>query len=238
MGAKLAEIGNTLGNTRRTLGTSQPGSHPAQRWQKSSDQKLDSLERTQMTMVVDTSAEPAVEPLPCTEPPDPAEVDHNLYLDFLTRKIMRAWTEREHIPDDVPWTPLRKPVAESTVAFISSAAVARLADPPFDQEHERRDPWWGDPSYRLIPRGTRTEDIRLYHLHIDRSFGGRDLNCVLPLERLDELERAGEIGHSASTHYSFMGYLLRPEEFLATSVLAMIARMQAESVDVALLAPV
>jgi hypothetical protein len=35
-----------------------------------------------------------------------------------------------------------------------------------------------------------------------------------------------------------MGYLLRPREFLATSVPAMIAGMQAERVDVALLVPV
>jgi D-proline reductase (dithiol) PrdB len=179
-----------------------------------------------------------IEPQPCSEPPDPSEVDRNLYLDFLTRKVMRAWTERERTPQDIPWTPLRKPVAESTIALVSSAAVARLNDPPYDQEHERRDPWWGDPSYRLIPRGTHTDEIRLYHLHIDRCFGERDLNCVLPLDRLEELESRGHIGRSAPTHYSFMGYLLRPGEFLQSSVPAMIDRMHAESVDVALLAPV
>jgi D-proline reductase (dithiol) PrdB len=180
----------------------------------------------------------APEPLPVTAPPDPAEVDHNLYLDFLTRKLMRAWTEREETPPTIPWTPLGKPLAEATVAFVSSAGVARLGDAPFDQDHERRDPWWGDPSFRFIPRGTRTEDARLYHLHIDTSFGERDLNCVLPLDRLEELEHSGEIGRSAPTHYSFMGYLLRPQEFLATSVPQMIARMQSEHVDVVLLAPV
>jgi D-proline reductase (dithiol) PrdB len=179
-----------------------------------------------------------IEPLLCIDPPDPGEVDRNLYLDFLTRKLMRAWTKRETTPDDIPWTPLRKPLAECTVALVTSAAVARLDDPPFDQEHERRDPWWGDPSYRLIPRGTRTAQARLYHLRIDRSFGERDLNCVLPLDRLDELAISGEIGRSAPTHYSFMGYLLRPAEFLATSVPVMIGRMHAERADVALLAPV
>jgi hypothetical protein len=146
-----------------------------------------------------------IEPRPCTEPPDPSEVDRNLYLDFLTRKVMRAWTERERTPEDIPWTPQRKPVAECTIALVSSAAVARLNDPPFDQEHERRDPWWGDPSFRLIPRGTHTYEIRLYHLHIDRSFGESDLNCVLPLDRLEDLESRGHIGRAAPTHYSFIG---------------------------------
>jgi D-proline reductase (dithiol) PrdB len=176
--------------------------------------------------------------VPVTAPPDPAEIDHNLYLDFISRKVMRGWMEHEVPPHDIPWTPLRKRLSACTVAFVSSAGVALRSQPPFDQPGERRNPWWGDPGYRLIPRGTRTCDVHLYHLHIDTSFGEQDLNCVLPLERLDELEMAGEIGRSASMHYSFMGYLLRPEEFLRTSLPAIIEHMHAENVDLALLAPV
>lgn len=130
------------------------------------------------------------EPIPITTPPDPSEIDHNLYLDFLSRKVMRGWMEHEVPPRDIPWTPFGKPLAECTVAFVSSAGVALRSQPPFDQAGERRNPWWGDPSYRLIPRATRTEDVHLYHLHIDTSFGEQDLNCVLPLERLAELEAA------------------------------------------------
>jgi D-proline reductase (dithiol) PrdB len=178
-----------------------------------------------------------VEPIPITTPPDPAEIDHNLYLDFLSRKVMQGWMKHQVQPHDVPWTPLRAPLAQATVAFVSSAGVALPSQPPFDQAGERRNPWWGDPSYRCIPRTTRTGEAHLYHLHIDTSFGERDLNCVLPVERLAELEAAGEIGRSAPTHYSFMGYLLRPEEFLRTSVPSMIERMHGEGVDVALLAP-
>jgi hypothetical protein len=140
-----------------------------------------------MTVATPLREAPA-EPVPCVGPPDPAEVDHNLYLDFLTRKLMRAWTEREHSPTSIPWTPLRKPLQESTVAFVSSAGIALMGDTAFDQEHERRGPWWGDPTYRLIPRNARTSDLRLYHLHIDRSFGEQDINCVLPLDRLADVE--------------------------------------------------
>lgn len=181
---------------------------------------------------------PAPDLIPVTTPPDPAEIDHNLYLDFLTRKVMRGWMEHEVPPSDIPWTPLHQPLSACTVALVSSAGVALHSQAPFDQEGERRNPWWGDPSYRLIPRGTRTTDVHLYHLHIDTSFGEQDLNCVLPLERLGELEAVGEIGRSAPTHYSFMGYLLRPEEFLRTSVPAMIQGMRSEGVDAALLVPV
>jgi D-proline reductase (dithiol) PrdB len=172
-----------------------------------------------------------------TAPPSPNEIDCNQFMDFLTRKVMKGWMEHEPRPHEIPWTPLRKPLTKCRLALVSSAGVALVGDPPFDQEGERRNPWWGDPSYRLIPRGTRTEDVRLYHLHIDTSFAERDLNCLLPLDRAEELAASGEIGSVAPTHYSFMGYLLRPEEFLQRSVPAMIERMQTESVDLALLVP-
>ena len=44
---------------------------------------------------------------------------------------------------------------KAEMAVVLSAPVAdgtaRLNDPPFDQEHERRDRWGGDRSYRLMP---------------------------------------------------------------------------------------
>ncbi len=172
-----------------------------------------------------------------TSPADPDEIDRNLYLDFLSRKVMKGWMKNEVPPRDIPWTPLSKPLPRCKVALVGSAGVALKNDRPFDQEGERRSPWWGDPSYRLIPRGTRTGDVALYHLHIDTSFGESDLNCVLPLDRLEELAVSGEVAAVARTHYSFMGYLLKPEEFLKTSVPGMIERMRSEEVDVALLVP-
>lgn len=46
------------------------------------------------------------------------------------------------------------------------------------------------------------------------------------------------MGRSALTHYSFMGYLFDPTEFLRSSVPAMIARMKQEGVDAAVFVPV
>jgi D-proline reductase (dithiol) PrdB len=64
-----------------------------------------------------------------------------------------------------------------------------------------------------------------------------DLDCVFPLVRLRELEEEGTVGSSAPTHYSFMGYTLRPESLLSQSVPAMIRRMKGDQVDLVLLAP-
>ena len=164
------------------------------------------------------------------------KVDSYRFLSFFTRRMVKAWIEREPVRE-VPWTPPRRPLRESTVALVSTAGLALAEDRPFDEEGERRNPWWGDPSYRVIPRDATERDVRVYHLHGDRADAEEDLDCVLPLRRLGELERAGEIGSSAPSHYSFMGYILQPDVLLEQSTPAMIDRMRAEQVDVVLLVP-
>jgi D-proline reductase (dithiol) PrdB len=111
-------------------------------------------------------------------------------------------------------------------------------DEPFDQEGERQNPWWGDPSFRMIPRTATEADVRCYHLHFDPSFANQDLNCIFPLRRLQEFQAQRTIGRIAPTHYSFMGYLLKPQQFLQESAPQIIAHLQEENVDVVLLVPV
>src|SRR5215510_4821168 len=132
-------------------------------------------------------------------------IDSYKFVDFATRQIMKAWAARQE-PGEIPFTPLRQPLRECTVALISTAGIARNDDRPFDQDGERRNPWWGDPSFRTIPLGTTEKDVRLYHLHIDTRIGEADLDVVLPMRRLVELAGDGVVGRPALTHYSLMGY--------------------------------
>jgi D-proline reductase (dithiol) PrdB len=164
------------------------------------------------------------------------QVDSYRFLDRSTKKLVQAWIGLE-TPREIPWTPLSKPLEESTVALISSAGLALKTDRPFDQEGERQNPWWGDPSYRLLPRTATEEDVRLYHLHIHPRVAEQDLNTILPLQPLLELEDGGEIGCSAANHYSFMGYILEPRVLLEESTPAMIRHMQRDGVDVVVLVP-
>ena len=80
-------------------------------------------------------------------------IDSYRFLDFASRQVMKAWAGRQK-PDVIPFTPMTKPLAECSIALVSTAGIARNDDVPFDQERERRDPWWGDPSFRVIPLGT------------------------------------------------------------------------------------
>jgi len=130
-----------------------------------------------------------------------------------------------------------RPLSDSTVAMVSTAGLSMRDDRPFDVEGERRNPWWGDPSYRVIPNDAAPEDVRVDHMHVDNRHAREDLDCAFPLRRLAALERMGDVGRSASSHYSFMGYILQPDELLNRSVPAMIERMRNEEVDVVLLVP-
>jgi D-proline reductase (dithiol) PrdB len=163
-------------------------------------------------------------------------VDSYRFLDGITKRLIRSWINLES-PREIPWTPPAKPLSESTVALLSTGGIALKTDRPFDQEGERRNPWWGDPSYRVIPKTAKSEDIRVYHMHIDPRLGERDLNCLLPIERLEELAEMGKVGRAAQSHYSFMGYLLDPREFLEKSIPAIIEHLRAEVVDVVVLVP-
>jgi D-proline reductase (dithiol) PrdB len=163
-------------------------------------------------------------------------IDSYRFLDFASRQVMKAWAAREHA-DSIPFTPLIKPLSDCTVALVSTAGIACNDDRPFDQAHERRDPWWGDPSYRVIPLGTTESSARIYHLHIDPRFGQADLDVVLPMRRLTELSHEGVIGQAATRHYSIMGYILEPDVLVNETAPAIAERMRADGVDAAALVP-
>ena len=149
---------------------------------------------------------------------------------------MKAWAGRQE-RGVIPFTPLAKPLRECTIALVSTAGISRNDDRPFDQERERRDPWWGDPSYRVISLGTTEQEVRLYHMHIDPRFGQADLDVVLPMRRLTELAHAGIVGQPAPTHFSIMGYVLDPTVLVEGTAPAIADRMRADNVDAVALVP-
>ena len=163
-------------------------------------------------------------------------IDSYRFLDFASRQVMKAWAARQE-RGVIPFTPLAKPLRECTIALVSTAGIARNDDQPFDQERERRDPWWGDPSFRVIPLGTRESNVRLYHLHIDPRFGQADLDVVLPMRRLSELAQEGVVRQPAARHYSIMGYILEPDVLVGQTAPAIAERMRADGVDAAALVP-
>jgi D-proline reductase (dithiol) PrdB len=163
-------------------------------------------------------------------------VDSYRFISGITRRMIKNWISIEK-PRPIPWTPLARPLSECTVAMLSSAGIALKTDTPFDQEGERRNPWWGDPSYRVLPKTATENDVRLYHLHIDPSYAEQDLNCLFPLEHLQAMEDSRRIGRMSPRHYSIMGYILNPERLLCDTIPALIRDLKEDLADVVVLVP-
>lgn len=150
---------------------------------------------------------------------------------------IRSIIPSEEYDGDIPWTPLAKPLNEATLALVTSAGISMKSDPPFDMEREKAEATWGDPSYRSIPKGTRSSDINANHLHINTEHILADVNVMLPLARMEELSNEDVIGSLASTAYSFYGFQWQRKGFLATAIAPMINQMKSEGVDAVLLTP-
>jgi D-proline reductase (dithiol) PrdB len=108
--------------------------------------------------------------------------------------------------DEIPWTPLQRPIAEATVAIVTTGGVHCCDDTPFDLA--------SDASFRAIPRTATSAELCITHEHYDRRDAERDLNLIFPLERLLALEEEGVVGHVAGVHYGF-GFVRDPRDLLA-----------------------
>lgn len=108
-------------------------------------------------------------------------------------------------PENIPWTPLKKPLSELTVALVTTGGVYCCADQPFDMV--------SDATFRAIPRAANSDELCIAHDHYDRKDAARDINLIFPLERLRELEQEGTIGRVADVHYGF-GFTKDPSKLL------------------------
>lgn len=102
--------------------------------------------------------------------------------------------------DDVPFTPLAKPLRESRVALVSTAS-------PFDPAKGEQGAW---APYNAEAKFTRVysmaidppPDVRISHVGYDRKHtSAEDINSYFPLERLKEAARDGRFGHLNERFY-------------------------------------
>jgi D-proline reductase (dithiol) PrdB len=158
---------------------------------------------------------------------------------FLPRS-MRAMYESGSVTDEPPvWAPLMKPVDKCTIALLTSAGVyLKDSQQGFDEEREWREPTWGDPTYRVIPRDVRQDQVACSHLHISHDDLLEDIDVVLPFRAFTKLEAEGEIEKLADEAYSFMGYQERSlNDWRTVQGPELAARLKERAVDVLLLAP-
>ena len=141
------------------------------------------------------------------------------------------------VEDPIPFTPLRKPLSDSNIAAITTGGVHLTVDRPFDLERERREPAWGDPSYRVLPADVETGDVAVSHLHYNPADALADLDVVLPVPLLRRFAQNGIIRGVTRRHYSFMGFQLDPSELLDTYLPQVIDSLREDEADAVILTP-
>jgi len=137
--------------------------------------------------------------------------------------------------DPVPWTPLKKSLAESRLVLISSAGIVTSGQEPFDNTIRG-----GDPSIREIPSDVDTAQLIETHRSdaFDHTGIRRDPNLAFPADRLRELTAAGVIGSLNHRYLSIMGSITAPGRLIKRTVPQVVPKLVADQVDVALLIPV
>ena len=149
------------------------------------------------------------------------------------RLYMQAYPYR-HI-DWRPGAQLRKPLGESKIAVVTSAAFYGADQKPFDPRVRG-----GDYSYREIPQDVDLETLRIGHKSdaFDQAGIEQDKNLALPLDRLREMKQEGLIGELAEGHFSFMGSITAPGRLVQITAPEIAEKVAADRVDAVLLTPV
>ena len=150
-----------------------------------------------------------------------------------TRLFLKAYPWRRI--DPVPWTPLRRPLAKSRLALVSSAGLVMPGQEPFDEDRRG-----GDPTFREIPSDADPSILVDSHRSqiFDHSGIQRDANLAFPLDRARELVASGRIASLTRHHLSFMGGITAPGRLTKRTAPEAVTRLVADGADVALLVPV
>jgi D-proline reductase (dithiol) PrdB len=147
--------------------------------------------------------------------------------------------ERSHMLDKLkgleeftarPWVK-PPPLAKCRIAIVSTAGVHARGDRPFGPSATATD-------YRIIPGNTPATELVMSHqsVNFDRTGFQEDHNVAFPLDRLNELARAGVIASVADFHYSFMG--AAPIRKIEAKARELAGLLKKDRVDAVVLCPV
>lgn len=125
------------------------------------------------------------------------------------------------------WAPVTKELKEMKVAMATAAGVHLKTDTRFNLA--------GDFSFRVIPGTTKGTDLMVSHGGYDNADVNMDVNCMFPVDRLNELASVGYIKEVAPFHYGFMGGGGDQEKFTEETGPEIARKLVADGVDAVLL---
>jgi hypothetical protein len=149
--------------------------------------------------------------------------------------------------EDKPFTPLSKPVSQTTMGLLTSSGHFVEGDDPqpfgvenmSQKEAEERIGEFikSPPQLSTIPIDIPKEKLRVRHGGYDTRAAKLNPNCVLPIDRMKEMADSGQIGNFHLQVYSFVGATAQTPLIKETAP-AWAEMLQAESVEGVVLVPV
>ncbi len=130
--------------------------------------------------------------------------------------------------DDVAFT-VPKPLAEATVAIVTSASLHHPEQPDFSPT---------DVSYRVLDGNRRDWVSGHWSPNFDASGFALDPNVVFPIDRLAELAASGRIGRVSDHHLAYAGNQFDLAAIRLDGAPAGAALLKQWGVDVVVLTPV
>jgi len=125
------------------------------------------------------------------------------------------------------WAEVVLGLGEMTVALATAAGVHLKSDARFNLA--------GDTSYRVVPNEAGSDRLMVSHGGYDNADVNKDINCMFPIDRLNELAEDGFIKAAAPFHYGFMGGGGDQEVFSNKTGPEIAARLRDEGVDAVVL---
>ena len=117
-------------------------------------------------------------------------------MKLTTTGTMRSEIYTPITPPSV-FTPLTKPLSECIVGFASACGVHLKTQKPYRTS--------GDRTWRQVPKNIRPDELMITHGGYDHTDVNRDINCMWPYERMQELEEQGVFKHFCDMNAGFMG---------------------------------
>ena len=125
------------------------------------------------------------------------------------------------------WTPVTKELKDMVVGIASAAGVHHKDDKRFNLA--------GDFTWRKVDNSRPSNTLMVSHGGYDNGDVNKDINCMFPIDRLNELAAEGFIKGVAPIHAGFMGGGGNQEKFKGETGPAIAAMFKEEGVDAVIL---
>lgn len=156
-------------------------------------------------------------------------------LKFTYRIFTQNYPFSRYAVKDNPRAILRRPLAESRVALVTTAGLMLAGDKRFESTFKL-----GDPTFREIPNDAVLPELIEDHESdsFDHSGIESDRNLAFPLDRFRELEQEGKIGSLNRRHLSFMGSIISPGDLIRSTAPKAAELLRSDDVDAVFLTPI